>query len=85
MDANTIFETERLILRPFTTEDLSAVFERTSDPEVMQFHNCGTLTLDDTRTGLDHIINNAEAVLPFGLRAIVVKVASPKNRYQPLG
>lgn len=76
MNADTVFETERLILRPFTGDDLDAVFERTSDPDVMLYQNCGTLTFEDTRTGLERTIRAALETWPFAIRAIVVKATN---------
>ena len=84
MDAYTIFETERLILRPLTMDDLPAVFERTSDPEVMRFHD-GPLSLEATQAGLEATISKADDFLPFGLRAVVVKVTNQNVGYCNLG
>ena len=76
MKADTTFETERLILRPLIMGDLPAVYERTSDPEVMRFHNCGVMSLDATREGLKRTIAKANALLPFGVRAVIVKATN---------
>jgi len=85
MDADTVFETDRLLLRPNKEDDLDAVFERTSDPEVMRYHNCGTLTYEDTRTGLERTIRNAIEMWPFVLRAIVVKATNQNVGFCCLG
>ncbi|MCP4640547.1 MAG: GNAT family N-acetyltransferase [bacterium] len=84
MNADTTFETERLTLRPFTMDDLSAVFERTSDPEVMRFHD-GPLTMGDTRAGLESVIRHATDAAPFGIRAVVVKATNRNVGFCNLG
>jgi len=84
MDADTIFETERLILRPLTMHDLPAVFERTSDPEVMRFHNCGTMSLEATRAGLEATMAKAEGLLPLGVRTAIVKATDRNVGYAGL-
>ncbi|MCP4640090.1 MAG: GNAT family N-acetyltransferase [bacterium] len=85
MDADTIFETERLLLRPFREEDLSAVFERTSDPEVMRFHNCGIMSIEATRAGLEVTMGKAVDLLLFGARAVVVKATNQNVGFCSLG
>ena len=84
MELNTTFETERLLLRPLTMDDLPAVYARTSDPEVMRFHNCGTLTREATTAGLTKTIASAADLLPFGVRAIIVKATNENVGYSAL-
>ncbi|MBN1341245.1 MAG: GNAT family N-acetyltransferase [Phycisphaerae bacterium] len=85
MRIDTVFTTARLILRPFVPEDLAAVFARVSDPEVMRFHNCGPLCLEDAKTGLGLTIRRAAEMLPFGARAVVVKATQENVGYCGLG
>ncbi len=73
MTLDTVFTTARLTLRPFVPEDLQAVFRRTSDPEVMRFHNCGPLCFEDTKKDLEATIRRAGEILPFGVRAVIVR------------
>ena len=62
-------------------DDLPAVFERTSDPEVMRFHNCGAMSLEATLAGLKASLSKAEGLLPFGFRAVVVKATNRNVGY----
>ncbi|HIJ72760.1 MAG TPA: GNAT family N-acetyltransferase [Candidatus Hydrogenedentes bacterium] len=64
--------------------DLSAVFKRTSDPEVMRFHD-GPLNLEAARDGLERIILNAVRMLPFGIRFVIVKKNNENVGYCYLG
>jgi RimJ/RimL family protein N-acetyltransferase len=63
VDIDTVFTTERLILRPFTMADLLAVFARAGDPEVMRFHNCGPLCYEDTKAGLAQVSGRGHTAL----------------------
>ena len=81
MNIDTVFSTARLTLRPFVAEDLSAVFARTSDPEVMRFHNCGPLSLEDAEVGLNATIRRAPEMLPFGFRAVIVRATGDNVGY----
>ena len=76
LEMDTVFETERLVLRPFVMDDLAAVFERTRDPEVMRFRNCGVMSEEATREGLKVTVEGAEDRLPLGMRAVVVKATN---------
>jgi RimJ/RimL family protein N-acetyltransferase len=84
LDAGTVFETERLILRPLAMNDLASVFERTCDPEVMRFHNCGPMSLEDTQAGLEVTIARTEELLPLGVRGVVVKATGRNVGYVSL-
>lgn len=48
-----IAETQRLVLREFTSDDVDALVEILSDPEVMEFSTNGLCTEDDTRKFID--------------------------------
>jgi len=85
MNTDTVFETTRLILRPFVMEDLQAVFERASDPEVMRFQNCGTRSLEQTKASLEKCIQRADEMLPYGIRAIVLRSTGKNVGYCKLG
>jgi [ribosomal protein S5]-alanine N-acetyltransferase len=85
MNVDTVFTTARLMLRPFVSEDLSAVFARTSDPEVMRFHHCGPLGFEDTKTGLEATLRRAPEMLPFGFRAVIVRGTGENVGYCSLG
>lgn len=58
---------------------------RTSDPEVMRFHNCGLLCFEDTKAGLQVTMRRAPEMLPFGLRAVIVKTTGENVGYCGLG
>ena len=53
----TVRETERLILRRLTMEDLDALAAIYRDPEVRRYFPEGTLTHEKTREELEWIIN----------------------------
>ena len=64
-------ETERLILREYTTEDFEALFEIVSDPEVMQHYPC-PFDEERTKNWIQWNIENYEKY-GFGLWAMVLK------------
>lgn len=66
-------ETERLTLRPFTLDDLDALFLVNSDPDVMKYIGDGNpLSQQQTRARLDAIITHWDRH-GFGLWAVVHK------------
>ncbi len=52
-----ILETERLILRRLTMDDVDALFALYRDPEVRKYFPEGTLTYDETKEELAWIID----------------------------
>ena len=52
-----IIETNRLILRQFTPNDLDALFALYRDPEVRKYFPEGTLTFEETQEELEWIID----------------------------
>lgn len=52
-----ILETERLLLRQLSTDDVDPLFALYRDPEVRTYFPEGTLTYDETRQEVEWIIN----------------------------
>ena len=57
-----MIETERLILRKFSENDLLDLFEYLSDPDVVKFEPYRPMPLDETREELEIRINSDEMV-----------------------
>ena len=57
-----MIETDRLILRRFTEDDLLDLFEYLSDPEVVRFEPYRPMTLDEVREELNRRIDSDEMV-----------------------
>ena len=74
MNLDTIFETERLILRPFRRADARDLHVFTSDPQAMRFMSSSVLSYEAT---LDGLKKNLEVrfpkMIPLGFRAVVLK------------
>ncbi|HEX6291522.1 MAG TPA: GNAT family N-acetyltransferase [Herpetosiphonaceae bacterium] len=70
----TILETERLILRRLTMDDLDALFALYRDPEIRKYFPEGTLTYEETREELAWIIDVYYGQHGFGLWATIHKV-----------
>ena len=68
-----ILETERLVLRHLTMDDLTALATLYSDPEVRRFFPEGTLALDETREELEWIIDVYYGRYGYGLWATIYK------------
>lgn len=68
-----ILETDRLILRCLTMDDLDALFALYRDPEVRIYFPEGTLTYQETKEELEWIINVYYAKYGFGLWATIHK------------
>lgn len=68
-----VLETERLLLRHLTPNDLDNLFALYRDPEVRRYFPEGTLTYDETRRELEWIINAYYVQYGFGLWATVHK------------
>ena len=69
----TIIETNRLILRQFTPNDLDALFALYRDPEVRKYFPEGTLTFEETQEELEWIIDVYYGQYGFGLWATIYK------------
>ncbi len=69
----TVLETERLILRQLTRDDLDALAAIYSDAEVRKYFPEGTLTRDETREELEWIIDVYYGQYGFGLWATIEK------------
>ena len=68
-----ILETERLILRRLTMDDLDALFTLYRDPEVRKYFPEGTLTYEETKEELEWIIDVYYGQYGFGLWATIHK------------
>ena len=73
MGEPSIVETERLDLRPLTMDDLDALALIYRDSEVRKYFPEGTLTYEQTREGLEWIIDVYYAQHGFGLWATTHK------------
>jgi ribosomal-protein-alanine N-acetyltransferase len=71
--STTILETERLLLRPLTMDDLDALFALYRDPDVRRYFPEGTLTYDETKEELEWIINVYYGQYGYGLWATIYK------------
>ena len=68
-----VLETERLILRALSMDDLDALAAIYADPVVRRFFPEGTLTHEETREELEWIIDVYYARYGFGLWATMLK------------
>jgi ribosomal-protein-alanine N-acetyltransferase len=68
-----VVETERLILRRFTLDDLEPLAALYRDPEVRRYFPEGTLTKEETRRELEWIIDVYYVRYGFGLWATLLK------------
>ncbi|MEA2557643.1 MAG: hypothetical protein QOG88_1181 [Actinomycetota bacterium] len=68
-----VLETDRLILRHLTLDDVDALAAVYADPEVRRYFPEGTLTLDETREELEWFIDVHYRRYGFGLWATVLK------------
>jgi ribosomal-protein-alanine N-acetyltransferase len=69
----TIIETERLILRPLTMDDLDDLFALYRDPEVRRYFPDGTQSYEQTKEELEWIIDVYYGKHGFGLWATIHK------------
>jgi len=69
----TILETERLMLRLLTMDDVEALFPMYSDPEVRQYFPDFTRTYEETKEEVDYFVNRCYQKHGFGLWATVDK------------
>ena len=68
-----ILETDRLILRHLTIDDLDALFALYRDPEIRKYFPEGTLTYEETREELEWFLNGHPHHPQLGLWATVLK------------
>jgi len=68
-----ILETERLVLRHLTMDDLDALFALYRDPEIRKYFPDGTLTYQETKEELEWIIDVYYGQYGFGLWATIHK------------
>lgn len=68
-----ILETQRLLLRRLTMDDLDALFALYCDPEVRRYFLEGTLSYEETKEELEWIINVYYRQYGFGLWATIHK------------
>lgn len=74
MNADTVFETERLLLRPFTLDDVEPLHAMLSDPESMRYSTCGPLPYETVLRDLKYNLEiRHPQMLPLGERMIVRK------------
>jgi ribosomal-protein-alanine N-acetyltransferase len=68
-----VLETDRLVLRRLTSDDLDALAALYRDPEVRRYFPDGVLTLEQTRAELEWIIDVYYGRYGYGLWATVLK------------
>ena len=68
-----ILETDRLILRRLTIDDLDALFALYRDPEIRKYFPEGTLTYEETREELEWFLNGHPHHPQLGLWATILK------------
>lgn len=68
-----ILETDRLILRRLTIDDLDALFALYRDPEIRKYFPEGTLTYAETREELEWFLNGHPHHPQLGLWATILK------------
>jgi ribosomal-protein-alanine N-acetyltransferase len=72
-DPEPVIETERLVLRKLTPDDLDALAALYADPEIRRWFPDGTRTREETREELEWIIDVYYARYGYGLWATVLK------------
>ena len=68
-----ILETDRLILRRLTIDDLDALFALYRDPEIRKYFPEGTLTYEETKDELEWFLNGHPHYPQLGLWATILK------------
>jgi ribosomal-protein-alanine N-acetyltransferase len=71
--AATVIETQRLMLRPLTLDDVEGLSEMYRDPDVRRYFPEGTLSLEETRDEVAWVIDVYYARFGFGLWATVLR------------
>ena len=69
----TIIETNRLILRELTLDDLDALFALYRDPDIRKYFPDGTRTVEETKEELEWILDEYYGQYGFGLWATIFK------------
>jgi ribosomal-protein-alanine N-acetyltransferase len=69
----TVIETERLVLRRLTTDDVDALAEIYRDPDVRRYFPEGPLTREETRDEVAWVIDVYYGRFGFGLWATILK------------
>ena len=73
MTDSKVLETDRLILRRLTIDDLDDLFKLYHSPDVRKYYSEGTLSYEDTRQELQWMINTCYARYGFGMWATIYK------------
>ena len=68
-----ILETQRLLLRRLTLDDLDALFALYRDPEIRKYFPEGTLTYEETKEELEWFLNGHPQYPQLGLWATILK------------
>ena len=79
VNSQSMIETARLVLRPFTEEDLDIIHALYSDPEIMRYAPFDTMTQDQCREHLERIIAEWEKENPVN-REYAVILKSEQNK-----
>lgn len=69
----TVLETERLVLRLLTMNDVDALFPMYSDPEVRRYFPDFTRTYEETEEEVEYFVNRCYQKHGFGLWATIDK------------
>jgi len=70
-------ETARLLLRPFTLEDIDASYQMNLDPEVVRYtHDGGVLTYEEIKERITDVVLNDYPTNGFGRFAVILKVTN---------
>jgi len=72
-DSTTILETNRLLFRRLTLNDVDALFELYRDPEVRRYFPEGTRTYAETKAGLEHFLQGYREHPELGFWATIYK------------
>ena len=74
LDMETILETERMILRPFTMDDVDAAFEMNSDPEVNKYtHDGGVQSREEIERRIREDVLGDYKTYGYGRFAVIHK------------
>ncbi len=70
---NKVLETERLILRPLTLDDLDVLAPLYADPDIRRYFPEGTQTREQTKEEIEWIIDGQYGKYGYGLWATIYK------------
>ena len=79
MKASTNIETARLLLRPFTEEDLDIIHALYSDPEIMRYTPFDPKTPEQSQAHLDQLIAEWKKEKPLNLEYAVILKSEGKK------